>query len=535
MNAPAAMQATEPHIESEQLQRFAKVMRVPLLDAAALPETVVPLEGVPAEFFQRHGILPLGIEDGRLKVVIAVPPNLAAIDSLRQFANVPVDVSLAPRADIAERLSKSYELAAGEAGESNVSDLYAAAAGDNPEGDDDDLETLKALAEDAPVVRLVQHVIYSAAIARASDIHLEIFETHFRVRYRIDGVLFDMEAPPRRLYLPAISHLKLRARMNIAERRLPQDGRIKMAIQDREVDMRVSTIPTVYGESMVIRILDQGPGLLELEALGFEPDSLKMFQDAIDQPHGMILVTGPTGSGKTTSLYAALSRINNPQNKIITVEDPVEYQIDGINQMQVKAQIDLTFANSLRSIVRQDPDVIMIGEIRDRETAEIAIQAALTGHLVFSTLHTNDSFGAPHRLLDMGVESYLLASSVVMILAQRLVRMICKHCRHEVPVTESDRLFLTDNGFPTDDVKLYHGSGCSHCANTGYSGRQGIYEMLPMTSAIKEGIIKKLSAEGLRQIAIGEGVRTMRADGIIKALAGITTLEELARVTRQEH
>jgi general secretion pathway protein E len=543
MNAPAAMAAVdgamnniEPPVESEQLRRFAGVMRVPVIDAAALPETVTPLEGVPADFFRRHGILPLGIEDGRLKVAIAVPPNFAALDGLRQFANVPVDVSLAPRADIEERLQKVYEdaAAAREAGQSSVADLYGAAAGDNPDGDDDDLETLKALAEDAPVVRLVQHVIYSAAIARASDIHLEIFETHFRVRYRIDGVLFDMEAPPRRLYLPAISHLKLRARMNIAERRLPQDGRIKMAIQDREVDMRVSTIPTVYGESMVIRILDQGPGLLELEALGFEPDSLKLFQDAIDQPHGMILVTGPTGSGKTTSLYAALSRINNPQNKIITVEDPVEYQIDGINQMQVKAQIDLTFANSLRSIVRQDPDVIMIGEIRDRETAEIAIQAALTGHLVFSTLHTNDSFGAPHRLLDMGVESYLLASSVVLILAQRLVRMICKHCRHEVPVSESDRLFLEQNGFAADGAKLYHGSGCAQCANTGYSGRQGIYELLPMTSAIKEGIIKKLSAEGLRQIALAEGVRPMRADGIMKALAGITTLEELARVTRQE-
>lgn len=519
--------------EQSHLQRFAKLMRAPVLSAADLPEAVTLVEGVPAEFFRRHAILPLGVEEGRLRVAVAVPPNLAALDGLTQFANLPLTVALAPRADIDARLADAVAVEPSESA-LNVDDLYGS-GGDNADADDDDLETLKALAEDAPVVRLVQHIIQSAIETRASDIHLEIFEAAFRVRYRIDGVLFDMEAPPRRLYLPAISHLKLRARMNIAERRLPQDGRIKMNFQERDVDMRVSTIPTVYGESMVIRLLDQGPGLLELEALGFEPDHLDLFIKAINEPHGMILVTGPTGSGKTTSLYAALSRINHPGNKIITVEDPVEYQLEGINQMQVKAQIDLTFANALRAIVRQDPDVIMIGEIRDRETAEIAIQAALTGHLVFSTLHTNDSFGAPHRLLDMGVESYLLASSVVLILAQRLVRVVCPHCKEEVLPSESDRLFLEQNDVVvTPELRLYHGKGCSHCANTGYSGRQGIYEMLPMTSAIKEGIIKKLSAEGLRNIALKEGVRTMRDDGIKKALAGLTTLEELARVTRQE-
>jgi type II secretory ATPase GspE/PulE/Tfp pilus assembly ATPase PilB-like protein len=482
---------------------------------------------------QRHALLPLQLlgehAGAPWQVACSEPINFGALDALEQMAGRPIAPALASPEWISEGLrqwvERSQSMGLGDDdGLNQTGDLA-----------DDDLDTLKALAEDAPVVRLVQSLLHRAMERRASDVHLEITQAQFKVRFRIDGVLVDAETPARRLYLPTISHLKLRSRMNIAERRLPQDGRMKMDMAGRQVDMRVSTVPTVHGESMVIRLLDQGPGLMDLAGLGLDATSGRMLQAAIEQPHGMILVTGPTGSGKTSTLYAALQKVNRPGNKIITVEDPVEYQIDGINQIQVKPQIDLNFASALRSIVRQDPDIIMVGEIRDRETAEISIQSALTGHLVFSTLHTNDSFGAPHRLMDMGVESYLIASSVVLIVAQRLVRVICPHCKTAAAPTAADRLFLEQEGVdPASVQQLYHGAGCHHCGHSGYVGRTGIYEMLPMTSGIKEAIIKKLSAEGVRRVAMAEGVLTMRADGIAKALSGATTLEELARVTRQE-
>jgi len=518
--------------ETQLLEKSQALLGVQILDAGAFPEDIIPLDGVPLAFLKEYAFLPLGIDGNLLKVAAAVPVQAHILDALRQFSNFPLKLFLARREDILAQIEKVYE-----SGNALVRELYGEAdvLGDGEGVGEDELESLRVLAEDAPVVRLVQQIIANAVDARASDIHLEIYENVFKVRYRIDGVLHDVESPPRRMFLPAISHLKLRARMNIAERRLPQDGRIKMAIHSREIDMRVSTVPTMHGESMVIRILDQGTTVLDLDLLGFEPDTLAAFRHNILQPHGMILVTGPTGSGKTTTLYGALNQINTPELKIITVEDPVEYQIDGINQMQVKSQIGLTFASSLRSIVRQDPDVIMVGEIRDRETAEIAIQSALTGHLVFSTLHTNDSFSAPHRLLDMGVESYLIASSVLMILAQRLVRVICPHCKQETVPTEMDLLFLQQEGIQLDaGAHLYKGAGCTHCANTGYMGRAGIYELLPLTGKIREAILKKAPAEVIRNAALAENVRTMRTDGLTKVMAGTTTLDELARVTRQE-
>ena len=503
-----------------------------ILDAGGFPEDIVPLDGVSPTFLKEYAFLPLGLDGNSLKVAAAVPVQTHILDALRQFSNFPVKLFLARRADILAQIERIYESSPGS---ELARELYGEADVLGDSVGEDELESLRVLAEDAPVVRLVQQVIANAVDARASDIHLEIYENVFKVRYRIDGVLHDVESPPRRMFLPAVSHLKLRARMNIAERRLPQDGRIKMALHGREIDMRVSTVPTMHGESMVIRILDQGATVLDLELLGFEPDTLAAFRKNIIQPHGMILVTGPTGSGKTTTLYGALTQINTPELKIITVEDPVEYQIEGVNQMQVKSQIGLTFASSLRSIVRQDPDVIMVGEIRDRETAEIAIQSALTGHLVFSTLHTNDSFSAPHRLLDMGVESYLIASSVLMILAQRLVRVICPHCKRETAPSEMDLLFLQQEGIALEaGAHLYKGAGCTHCANTGYIGRAGIYELLPLTGKIREAILKKATAEAIRNAALEEGVRPMRADGLKKVMAGVTTLDELARVTRQE-
>ena len=532
MSSPTA-DATVGEAESLLLQEYAANLGAPIMDELqGVPEDTAPFEGLSATFLRTHGFFPLPAPEttDRVPVAAAVPVQMGALDALRQFLNAPVTLQLAPRAWIDNAIAQVYGEDAMQAWS-----LDQDGQGDGAGADDDDLDTLKALAEDAPVVRLVQTLLLRAVERRASDLHLEVTQQRFRVRYRVDGVLWDADSPPRRLYLPSISHLKLRAKMNIAERRLPQDGRMKMDVAGRQIDMRVSTVPTVYGESMVIRLLDQGPGLMGLESLGLDAEALAELRAAILQPHGMILVTGPTGSGKTSTLYASLSMVNTPDNKIITVEDPVEYQIDGINQIQVKPQIDLTFANALRSILRQDPDIIMVGEIRDRETAEIAIQSALTGHLVFSTLHTNDSFGAPHRLMDMGIESYLIASSVVLIVAQRLVRLICPHCKVSAPPTEPDLAFLAEEGIAPHEVQaLFHGTGCHHCGQTGYAGRTGIYELLPMSTAIKEAIIKKLPAEGVRRKAEEEGVRSMRADGIRKVLAGITTLEELARVTRQD-
>lgn len=511
------------------LHEYARTLRLPVLDTEALDTaTITAADGIAPAFLENSALLPLVQQDSRYRVASGMPLQASAVDALAQFLGYPVALELAPNEWIAAQLQRIYRPEVGSASP-------LSAEGEEDEVADDDLETLKALADDAPVVKLVQNVLTRAIERRASDVHFEVSQQRFRVRFRIDGVLADVETPPKRLYLPTISHLKLRSKMNIAERRLPQDGRMKMDLAGRQVDMRVSTVPTVHGESMVIRLLDQGPGLMGLESLGFDAEKRAVFETAILQPHGMILVTGPTGSGKTSTLYAALGRVNHTGNKIITVEDPVEYQIDGINQIQVKAQIDLNFASALRSIVRQDPDIIMVGEIRDKETAEISIQSALTGHLVFSTLHTNDSFGAPHRLMEMGMESYLIASSVVLIVAQRLVRIICPHCKEAIAPNQADLAFLQEEGVDTTAVThLYHGVGCHHCGNSGYSGRTGIYELLPMTPVIKEAIIKKLSAEGVRQCAIKEGVQTMRQDGIRKVLEGITTLEELARVTRQE-
>jgi general secretion pathway protein E len=399
---------------------------------------------------------------------------------------------------------------------------------------DADVQQLKDLASEAPVIRLVSLLITNALEMRASDIHVEPFENRLHVRYRIDGVLHDVESPPKRLSAAVISRIKIMANLDIAERRLPQDGRIRLRVQGKEIDLRVSTVPTMHGESVVMRILDKGGVALDFNRLGFEADTLKRFLEALMQPHGILLVTGPTGSGKTTTLYTALDRLNQPDVKILTVEDPVEYQMAGINQIQVKPQIDLTFANALRSIVRQDPDVIMIGEIRDLETAQIAVQSALTGHLVLSTVHTNDAPSTMNRLLDMGVEDYLLTSTIVGILAQRLVRTLCPHCKETyiaLPelVEEINLRRFTDE----KDITLWHAKGCSQCANTGYIGRISILEMLPITDTLRSMVMKHATATDLRAEAIREGMLTMYEDGLRKALKGVTTFEEVLRVTRE--
>ena len=506
--------------------------RLELLSSHAINEHDLPVSyplppGMSAEFLRNHCLLPLTVEKQRYTFAVALPPPLAALDALRQRLGVAIGICIARREDILLRLQTPSPA-------NGPTELIedATPSAWSIEEMTQDLDVLKAQAQDAPVVKLAQELLFDSIEVRASDLHLEIFQNEFRVRVRIDGILLDRPSPARRLYLPLISHLKLRAQMNIAERRLPQDGRIKLVRDGREVDCRVSTIPTVHGESMAIRLLDQGHALIGLGDLGLSDPARALLESTITLPHGMILITGPTGSGKTTSLYAILGTLNNAQNKIITVEDPVEYQMSGINQIQVKPMIDLTFANALKAIVRQDPDILMVGEIRDRDTAEIAIQSALTGHLVLSTLHTNDAAGAPHRLLNMGVEPYLIASSVVLIVAQRLVRTLCSDCKTLHSITQADRLFLNQHGLFTDQRELAAAVGCPKCGGLGYLGRTGVFELLPVSEAIKEAILRKDPAGTMRRLAQAEGHGSLYADGLHKVLAGVTTLEELARVAR---
>ncbi len=392
-------------------------------------------------------------------------------------------------------------------------------------GDEEDLEHLRDMASEAPVIRLVNAMIAQAIEKRASDIHIEPFEKEFRIRFRVDGVLFNQEQPPRELKAAIISRLKLMAKLNIAERRLPQDGRIKIRILGREVDLRVSTLPTLFGESVVMRLLDRSAGdFYDLRRLGFDEHMLARMEHFTSLPHGIFLVTGPTGSGKSTTLYSALKRINLPDKKIITIEDPVEYQMDGINQIHVNPQIGLTFASGLRHIVRQDPDVIMVGEIRDRETADMAIRAALTGHFVFSTLHTNDAPSAVTRLTDMGVENYLITSSVVAVLAQRLVRLICEHCR------ESAGKMMTPTG---EHVDTFQGRGCEACNGSGYHGRAGIFELMELNDEIRALIMTNADAAQITHAAHRNGMHSLREDGWLKVSQGRTTASEVTRVTQE--
>ncbi len=401
-------------------------------------------------------------------------------------------------------------------------------------GRGDEIADLKDMASQAPVIKLVNLILMEALNKRASDIHIEAMEDQLRVRYRVDGVLHDISSPPKRFQAAIVSRIKIMAEMNIAERRLAQDGRIAVRIGDRDIDLRVSTVPTLHGESVVIRILDKSSILINMEDLGLSEKAFGKFYNMIQRPHGIILVTGPTGSGKTTTLYAALNKINSPTKKIITLEDPVEYNLKGVNQIPVKPKIGLTFASGLRSIVRQDPDVIMIGEMRDFETAEIAIQSALTGHLVFSTLHTNDAPGGITRLLDMGVEPYLVSSSVDGILAQRLVRMICRNCREEMRPEGALLEEISPDDRDPAEIRIFRGRGCSECDSTGYRGRLGIFEFIVMSDTLKQMVLEKQSTNRIRETARREGMVILREDGWQKVLDGITTVEEVVRVTQEE-
>jgi len=494
------------------------------------PSVPVPLGNVNLKFLKHAKAFPIAQSNGTLVVAMSDPADYYTIQGLQLATGLQIDPRLARERDVLEGLEAAY--GSGGAAEAGTPGEPTEADFEYFTDDEEDVNHLRDLASEAPVIRFVNLLISRAVEQRASDIHIEPFENELKVRYRIDGVLHDVEAPARRLQAAIVSRIKIMAKLNIAERRLPQDGRIKLRLMGREIDLRVSTLPTLYGESVVLRILDRSSIVVNLGSLGFPDDTLKQFDRLITKPYGMILVTGPTGSGKTTTLYGALDKINSPDKKIITIEDPVEYQLFGVNQIHVKPQIGLTFANGLRSIVRQDPDVIMVGEIRDAETAEIAIQAALTGHLVFSTLHTNDAAGAVSRLLEMGVEDYLLASSLLGVLAQRLVRKVCAKCRQPAELAiEAMREIAGANG---GEVQVWEGCGCEDCAQTGYRGRSGIYELLLVNDAIRQLVLKRSSADAIRDSAVQQGMRTLREDGWQKVRTGVTSVAEVVRVTQEE-
>ncbi len=513
--------------EDDLLPILATYHDVAMARASTIPDEPPILEHVSVEYMRSARILPINVKDGVLSLAMADPGDTATIEVLEQVTGLSVQPVLVRPRDLLDRFETIYgegETGSDSEGESGIEILAE---------DEADVEHLRDMASEAPVIRLVNQTLSRAVEQRASDIHVEPFENELRVRFRIDGVLHDQDPPPRNLTAAIISRIKLMAKLNIAERRLPQDGRIKLRLVGREIDLRVSSLPTLYGESVVLRILDRSSVVVDLSRLGMPEDILGNFSRMISQPHGLILVTGPTGSGKTTTLYGALDKINSPELKIITIEDPVEYQLRGVNQIHVKSQIGLTFANGLRSIVRQDPDVIMVGEIRDAETAEIAIQAALTGHLVFSTLHTNDAAGAISRLLDMGVEDYLLASSLIGVLAQRLVRRACAECHRRIDASPEFLKELGPRG--ARPVTVYDSVGCSECAGTGYHGRGGIYELLSCDDTIRNLIVSRATADRIKQDAVSRGMRTLRMDGFWKVADGMTTVGEVLRVTQDQY
>ncbi|TVS11414.1 MAG: type II secretion system protein GspE [Wenzhouxiangella sp.] len=514
--------------ERDLARAQSELLEIPLISDKDYPEDAPEIEDISLRYMKQQHLVPIRIDDERMEVVMADPQDGFALKALQMATGREVIA----RVGIASEIDNTIERYFG-GGKSAMGQIAENLGGEGGEGDEEDVEHLRDLASEAPVIRLVNLILQRAVESRASDIHIEPFENRLKVRYRIDGVLQEVEAPPARSTAAVISRVKIMARLNIAERRLPQDGRIMHRVGGKELDLRVSSVPTAHGESVVMRILDREAVVLDFAGLGFTQEARRTFIKALEMPHGIILVTGPTGSGKTTTLYTALSQLNTPERKIITVEDPVEYQIEGINQIQAKASIGLDFASALRSIVRQDPDVIMIGEMRDLETAKIAIQSALTGHLVLSTLHTNDAAGGVTRMLDMGVEDYLLTSTVNAIMAQRLVRRLDPETREAYQalpefVEELGLRALTD----ADPVTLYR-PGSSEVSPTGYRGRTGIHEILLLSDELRRMIMKHAVSSEIERQARAEGMRTMYEDGLLKALSGETSAEEILRVTQE--
>ena len=519
--------------EEDLLPVLSSHFGMPYVTLKDYPVTAFPVDSLngAVDFLKFSRLAPLKVEGDELLVATTDPMDLGALHALAVATELKVKPVLAREKEIGARIDALFS----QVTAADIAPGLSAPALGGTMPDEDDVEHLRDMASEVPVIRLVNQMLARALESRASDIHIEPFENQLKIRYRIDGLLHEVESPARQLKAAIISRLKILAQLNIAERRLPQDGRIKTRIAGKDVDLRISTIPTLYGESVVIRLLDRSQNFADLTSLGFPNDVLEDFTAMVTKPHGLVLVTGPTGSGKTTTLYGALCSINDPAKKIITIEDPVEYQLSGVNQIQVKPQIGLTFANGLRSIVRQDPDIIMVGEIRDFETAEIAVQAALTGHLVLSTLHTNDAAGAISRLLEMGVQDYLLASSLLGVAAQRLVRRLCQSCRKSVLLDQaaarSSALGVKNGEAP---LMAWEAVGCDECANTGYIGRIGIFELLKATPEVCNLIVQRKEAGSIRSRAQAHGMRLLREDGWEKVRAGVTTLAEVLRVTREE-
>ncbi len=485
---------------------------------------------IPIQFLKRYRMVPLEIPDGMF-VAVRDPSHFQAIDDLRSIlGSRKSQLVLSTEASIISAINFAYDHS-----RDTAEQFIQTMNGESPDSIISEIEETADLLDDtsnAPMIKLVNLLLGQAVKDRASDIHIEPYQNSLKVRYRIDGVLYNILTLSRKIQSPLVSRIKIMAKLNIAEKRLPQDGRIEIKIGEHSVDIRVSSIPTAFGERVVLRLLDKTASVLRLSDLGMDDRRIRFFNDLIKSPHGIILVTGPTGSGKTTTLYSALSSINNPDINIITIEDPIEYQIEGIGQIQVNPKIDLTFANGLRSIVRQDPDVILVGEIRDRETAEIAIQSSLTGHLVFSTLHTNDAAGSVTRLIDMGIEPFLAVSSVIAIVAQRLVRVLCPRCKEPyMPDDESLWNMGLDKNI-LEKSEFYQKKGCTACMNTGYHGRTAIFEILLMDNEMKKMVLKTSDANQINELAVNRGMITLLQDGTRKALEGTTTVEEVLRVTR---
>jgi general secretion pathway protein E len=521
--------------EDDLLEALSLQMGVPFV--REIQEDIIDkdlLTKVPIAFAKKHRVMPLYTDDGKVTVAVSDPTNMQPLDDIALLLHKEVEIMVSRPASIIEAINSCYhqsERAAQHVVESMRED-------EEERGEiytiEDETEDLLEISDKAPIIKLVNVIILQALKERASDIHFEIYEKDLAVRFRIDGVLYKRLSPPKHYHAAIVSRVKIMAKLNIAEKRLPQDGKIAIRVANREVDIRVSVIPTIFGERVVLRLLDRSTVFISLERLGMIEDTYERFKKLICLSHGIILVTGPTGSGKTTTLYAALSRINSEEVNVITVEDPVEYQLRGIAQIQVKPKINLTFANGLRSILRQDPDVVMVGEIRDYETAEIATHASLTGHLVFSTLHTNDSAGAITRLIDMGVEPYLVSSAVIAIAAQRLVRTICPHCKAPLKADEAQ---LRGIGLKPEDLmdgQVWHGPGCNKCFGSGYLGRTAIFEMLLMDGEARRLTLQRVDSGTIKEQAVARGMRTLRSDGARKVALGETTIDEVVRVTQED-
>ncbi|MZH02962.1 MAG: type II secretion system protein GspE [Nitrospinae bacterium] len=518
--------------EENLLNSLANQLKIPYVDIQAEKISQDAIRKVPETIARKHRIIPINIENGSLKLAMADPLNIFAIDEVTIQSGMDVVTVLASEADIERAIQEEYGVAASIKAAVNSLGVQVKKKEEAQQIVSGEGEAPKKIETDTPVAKLVQMILKQALDDGASDIHIEPTEDALNIRYRIDGVLFGATKPPKSVESALISRIKVLSNMDIAETRAPQDGGFSAHLGSKEIELRVSTCPTIYGENMVLRILDKSKLMVDLEASGLMGSNLVKYNELLEKPYGVILVTGPTGSGKTTTLYGSLSKVNSPTRNIKTIEDPVEYRLEGIRQTQVNIKANITFATGLRSLMRQDPDIIMVGEIRDTETAEIAIQAALTGHLVLSTLHTNDTPGALSRLSDLKIEPFLLASSIVGVLAQRLIRKICKHCKVQHEASEKELEVLFPNGNPPSTVTLYHGEGCKACKKSGYSGRMGIFEVLVITDDLRELILQKAAPMSLRDKAREtQDMKSLREDGISKVLGGYTTVDELNRVT----